>query len=417
MANHSRIDGYIEKLFEDSDPNQMHLVGMYRQPYIIENAQYTQKKYPGGLYSVKVNSGLQEAHEVNRNVRRYGKEILAPALEHPFIKENQRNRSWYGEANHPLSKNPERLMRVDQLRAFGSIDKTWWEGNQVRGSIESMLDTEAGKAYAGAVIQKRRTGYSMRGFGPSKITYESVGGQQRKIMDITKLFIVCYDWVQYPSHTKSYQDDYFETVGLSENTVGIAESIDDLINHMSGDEITENSEYGVFPFAVDSPETGFDKLVESMGDHSRVTNALHELGINVDEIVGITPSGNIAVQDNDLCEGGTVHSVVISPTEYFRNNVLGEMFTGMGFGAGSKRQEAFQAALDRVDSIIHRKGSKVDKIRRIRSLINNCANRTEAVCMQNHLHRLESSVQDSDVRQWLKSFGRIETSRQLRKYC
>jgi hypothetical protein len=399
-----KIDRVLESAFREfapdqSDRNSMAIYGIVESAHVSESQEIVErKKYPEGLYSVVVKATLQEANAINRNIRRYSRDVINEAMRHPFVLETMKTRNWYGEANHPLTKDPERIMYVDMLRAAMHIYKWYWEGNLLQGVMESMILTDAGKAYMGAVLQGTTTGYSMRGFGPSKITVESQNGQHVKVMDIVKLFIRCYDWVQFPSHPPAYQHSYELTTSQMESREQA------LIDGMTADVNTEDNI--LIPVVSESGGT-FEKLVAALVETNEFRGAMYALGIENPNIVNITESGNIVVQDPELSCGDS-HDILVSPSEHFRSNVLGEFFTGLGFGNESRRIALYREATTKLhDVIVNPRVSKVEKIQRLRGLINRTRLQTEF----NELNKLmETAAKKTspEVAIWIRKYGRLE---------
>ena len=54
--------------------------------------------------------------DVNRNKRRYSREILTKAHKSEMVQELIKTRTMFGEANHPFSNEPSRQMQVDFTR-------------------------------------------------------------------------------------------------------------------------------------------------------------------------------------------------------------------------------------------------------------------------------------------------------------
>jgi hypothetical protein len=396
-----KLDKLIENAFptlENDDRASMQIYGIVESPSVTETQKILKRKeYPNGLFSVVVEATLQEAEAVNRNTRRYRKNLIDEAMRHPFVTENMRTRNWFGEANHPLTKDPERIMYVDMLRAAMQIYDYSWDGNLLRGVMESMMLTPAGQAHIGAALQGTITAYSMRGFGPSRVTTESVNGQTMRIMDIVKLFIRCYDWVQYPSHAPAYQSRY--------NIVGRVESGDEaLVN-----QITETADSAFIPVAVENGES-FDRLVTKLVETNELRTALKQCGLEPSRITSITENGNLLIEDPELTNS-SMPAILVSPTQYFRNEVLGEFFTGLGFGKQSKRKHAYKESAETAMSRFNdRSISKIDRIKTVRRLIDSTVHQTEFNLLERLIDRAMSKSKEPDMRAWLQKYAKLETA-------
>lgn len=413
-ASYDKVNNYLHEHF-GVNPDQPLVMGLIESPHVSEKQEVVrERKLSNGEMTVTVEASLQEAGEINRNKRRYQNQVLRKAIEHPFIKENLTNRTWYGEADHPHTENPKRLMYVDQLRAYGSVDRLFWDGPLLNGQIESMAGNEAGRTYASAVLSGRRTGFSMRGFGPSKVNTETVNGRTEKVLDIVELFIRCYDWVQFPSHTKAYQRKYQENHYA--NDTSVTESIDDIIEAFvshDGQIITEDGR--AFPIMCEQGNANFNTLVESFVETNEFMKPLVEMGFDIDQVVSIRPNGAMVVRDNELCDGD-VHSLLIEPTQYFRENILPEFMTSIGVGKTPRRRDVFNSATERLkQAVLNEDEPQIKRIQRIRGFINRCNSRSEINTAARIMHELtEHGELEKPLHTWIETYGLSELHNRLR---
>lgn len=129
---------------------------------ICEQSGY-ESSVPGDMKGVlrKISGPVAEYGKLNRNKRIYSERLWDKTLESPYVVEQTRYHTLYGELNHPTDR-----YEVDFARVSHSITKMWKvpATNQVFADI-AILDTPAGRILntlyeAGGVI-----GYSSRAGG------------------------------------------------------------------------------------------------------------------------------------------------------------------------------------------------------------------------------------------------------------
>jgi len=115
---------------------------------------------------------------------------------------------------HPLSPTVERQLYIDQSNLSHLITNVWWEGNLLKGRVETCL-TERGRDMQGLIRQGMQVAFSMRGFGP-------VSEKKGDIIYIRDpLHILTYDWVLHPSHRPAYMQ---KVLAESTNLIPLSES-------------------------------------------------------------------------------------------------------------------------------------------------------------------------------------------------
>lgn len=126
---------------------------------------------------------LQSADKINGNNRIYPRSVLAREVENyqKLVKE----RRALGELDHPDTEV------VELKNASHCVLRTWWEGNDVWGSIQ-VLNTPSGKILQELVNDQIQLGVSSRSLGSLK---ESSQGSI--VQD--DLALICWDIVQDPS--------------------------------------------------------------------------------------------------------------------------------------------------------------------------------------------------------------------------
>jgi len=163
---------------------------------LIERAVFQQpdkaKKYTDG--KVIFEAYLQEADIKNQNRRVYPKNILSDALNR--IADKIKRRNFLGELDHPITDNQIRQTTVLYKETSHIIREAGWEGNLLRGVVETTPYTENGKTLGGLVMDKVQVGFSLRGLAD----VEDNGSHQTVL---GPLMMICYDSVSEPSNNKA----------------------------------------------------------------------------------------------------------------------------------------------------------------------------------------------------------------------
>jgi len=145
-------------------------------------------KYNG----VKFEAVLQVAEEVNQNRRSYAKRSLNNGLK--GVQHLIDSGTWFGESDHPMSKEISRFATVSMGNVSHRILETRWEGNKLIGLCET-LQTGVGKDMKGLLLSGVKVGFSMRGLG--KVTRRSSDGVSHVE---GAMRTIAYDHVSNPSH-------------------------------------------------------------------------------------------------------------------------------------------------------------------------------------------------------------------------
>lgn len=125
---------------------------------------------------------------------------MTPSLHDPHITEMQQAGGWPGEAGHPMSDDPKRIMTIDPKYISHKINKHWVEGNFVHAQV-STLTNRYGKDMMSLMMQGIDPAFSLRAMCPMKPDQASRGKVQSG-----KAFIITYDWVFHPSHKEAYRE-------------------------------------------------------------------------------------------------------------------------------------------------------------------------------------------------------------------
>lgn len=159
------------------------------------------KKNPNTVEFIAV---LQEADRPNRNGRVYKKEVLEQALNAPYVQERIRTKSFYCECNHPAEASVQRQMTIDQRNIACLIKEFWWEGNLLKGKLET-CDTAIGRDMKGLIEQGCKVAFSLRAQG--NVHQDPATGLT--IVE-SPIQICTYDWVVNPSHDKAFLETVCE---------------------------------------------------------------------------------------------------------------------------------------------------------------------------------------------------------------
>jgi hypothetical protein len=150
------------------------------------------KKYTGD--KVIFEAYLQEAELQNQNKRVYPKNVLVDAINK--INDKISRRSFLGELDHPISTNQIRQTTVLYKEVSHIIREVSWEGNLLRGIIETTPYTSNGKTLGGLVLDRVTVGFSLRGLAD----VQDSGGSQ---VVMAPLIMIGYDSVSEPSNNKA----------------------------------------------------------------------------------------------------------------------------------------------------------------------------------------------------------------------
>jgi len=149
--------------------------------------------------SIVFNANLQDVDVTNRNKRIYPREVIETGLQAEYLQERLSTRTLYGEAGHPLSQDPTRILNIAHERISHIIHEVWFEGDILRGRVETAL-TPLGTAMMGLIRQGSRVAFSLRAHG------KTVPGPNGTVIVEAPIMILTWDWVVHPSHASAYMD-------------------------------------------------------------------------------------------------------------------------------------------------------------------------------------------------------------------
>lgn len=176
------------------------------------------KKYTDG--KVIFDAYLQEANNKNQNKRFYEKNVLHGGMER--INEKIRRRAFVGELDHPITEDQVRQTTVLYNESSHVIREWGWDGNMLRGVVETLPYIAKGKALSGLILDNIPVGFSLRGLAD----LEDMGSYQR-VLD--PLIIISFDSVSEPSHTKATIQEI-----RNENVVHIIKESQNLVHCSNG---------------------------------------------------------------------------------------------------------------------------------------------------------------------------------------
>ena len=197
---------------------------------------------------LRIETVLQDGGVVNRNKRLYPTEVIEEASRAPFVRDRLASKTWFGEANHPFTKDFKRMQTVDVSRLSHIIVSFAKEGdNLFVGEVETASRSPLGDTMRGVIEQGGKIGFSMRGF--AHIKEEERGGEKIGIVS-SPLVLVTYDWVMDPSHRKATMR------GVKEDGSSAEDSMVPVMEKELREFLTENSErYGMISDLLVDDET------------------------------------------------------------------------------------------------------------------------------------------------------------------
>ena len=152
-----------------------------------------------GLFYVSFDTCLQQFNRKNRNGRIYELEAMRASMNSEHLAELMANKSWFGEAGHPLTKDVERILTIDPKLISHKINNIEFRGDRAYGNV-STLDNEHGRNMTKLILQGMEPAFSLRAL--ANVSQTPSGD---KIVR-SKAHVVTYDWVILPSHKEAYRD-------------------------------------------------------------------------------------------------------------------------------------------------------------------------------------------------------------------
>lgn len=154
--------------------------------------------------SIIFEAYLQEADVINQNKRRYRREVLNEGMMR-INKKIQRG-ALLGELDHPFDKDQVRQATVSYKEVSHIIREWGWDGNMIRGTLETLPESPNGQILNGLIRRKVPVGFSLRALAD----VEDNGVCQDVL---SPMMIITYDCVSEPSHsTATIQEVKSESV-------------------------------------------------------------------------------------------------------------------------------------------------------------------------------------------------------------
>lgn len=283
----------IEQAMEPVKPKIMHI-----------------EKSPGVNF-VRFYACLQDFDVFNRNNRKYLYEPMVESWNAPHLKELMKYGDLFGEAGHPISKDPTRVVTIDPKVSCHRILNVEFKNKAAYGVIETLNDDMFGKQFTQHILQGCYAAFSLRALAP----LTKIDATRMEIR--SKCHIVTEDRVILPSHSAAYQQ--------TDQPVQYVNSI-----------TTESSTniWNNLPFEINLESYGNKNVVnvnESFDiNDSRLINYLLSESHNVKEIsdhfevplVGARLSKdmkNVIITESDNSGGTRIYNVKLE--KYIRNEV------------------------------------------------------------------------------------------------
>ena len=224
----------------------------------------------GNRFFVEFEAVLQSFGDLNRNRRMYDQaNIMTLIRTDEYIQDMLRKNSWMGEMDHPAPKIQDQELTVNRIgnphmgHTSHYIRKPHEEGNLLVAHIQTDSGTKDGMNMAIKIVDgKIIPCFSARVFG----SLDKKSG--RPIVNVRKL--ITYDWVLFPSHKLA-------EAKIKQPVMEAAETL------------AEQAQTTVI----------FLPQLAQMAANTKETEWLCEsFGLSIDDLVGVTESGNSVVLDN-----------------------------------------------------------------------------------------------------------------------
>jgi hypothetical protein len=153
------------------------------------------------LFYLRFETNLQDFNIQNRNRRIYMLEPMRESLNAPHIQELIRQKTWFGEAGHPDTDSPKRILTINPLLVSHKINSFYFSGQTLKGEVETLDDCNGpGKRMTNLILQGMEPAFSLRA-----LAQLMKRGDGTQVVN-SRAHIVGYDWVILPSHKVAYRD-------------------------------------------------------------------------------------------------------------------------------------------------------------------------------------------------------------------
>lgn len=182
------------------------------QTAFTDNIKITKVVDKPGMHYIRFPCRIQTYNTWNRNNRNYWLQPMKVSWNAPHIQELERNGDFMGEAGHPNSEDPKRIVTIDPKYVCHRITEHWFQGDSVYGNFETLNDELYGKQFMMHVLQNCNASVSLRALVP----LTKVGKKKHEIR--SPGHIICVDRVILPSHPDAYQVPGTIEMVVSEST-------------------------------------------------------------------------------------------------------------------------------------------------------------------------------------------------------
>jgi hypothetical protein len=275
---------------------------------IIKEEYDRQTKFP----KVRFKAILQEADVINKNGRKYPKQILQEVVDY-FNNIIKVRKGIPGELNHPLVEGElakQRMARIDLDNIAVIYKKFDFDGKYVIAEAVTASTRKGVDLYGLIVEDGYNVGFSLRALGSVKPIFEENG---QKVLLVEKIYKpVTYDVVDNPSHAvaKILELNESEILNTPENKSEI---------------LTENTDTAIYI------PVGAYKISEKTIEQAKYDKDLKELIDSIlEDSVSITINGeNVRICKDDRCVITTLDELIddildkyFPPDELSRNPSL-----------------------------------------------------------------------------------------------
>lgn len=232
-----------------------------------------------GLFYVRFDTTLQSFNCLNCNRRNYNDVAMMEGLKADHFTDLIRNRSWFGEAGHPMEDDVKRILTIDpKLTSHKIVDFRQEGKNILKGTIETLDDGRYGTQMTKNILQGMEPAFSLRAL--AKLTKKSDGTSLVQ----SKPHIVTYDWVILPSHKEAYRDP--------------SKPINKVVKSINNDGNT------VYESCVSVLESSIIDFIKEESNNVKCVSNLCEIAL---ENMSLTPNGQYVV----LRENGRTYHVKV----------------------------------------------------------------------------------------------------------
>lgn len=249
---------------------------------------------------------LQTVNVKNRNGRYYPKNVLESGMNDPRIQDIMKRNNFYLEMGHPERPDMSRQSRVEETNAAGIIKKTWFEGNKLKGLIETTADP-LGQAWKNRILYNGLIpAFSLRATGD--FAYDNL--LEANVVK-NPIMIFSFDIVQYPSHDGAIFENLSESF-----TDSWAYDIPHLNNKYNTVSVFNEGMILEIPDIVNQPEISKDKRVHNISEsyykNVKKTHEYYAYGEN--DVVVFNEDATVTVEREHLVK-------VVDVNDYIKKDI------------------------------------------------------------------------------------------------